>query len=143
MFFVDTNIILHAVNTDSPDHEPARRALETYSNSNDNWAVSWGVIYEYLRVSTHPRVFPKPLTIEQSWSFIHNILESQSLMLISETEAHQKVLESCRKDIHRLAGNLIHDFHIAVLMREHGMKEIVTLDTDFRAFPWIKIKPLE
>ena len=142
MFFVDTNILVHAVNSDSPDHRAARDAIESYANGSENWALSWGVLYEYLRITTHPRVFAKPLTMEQAWSFVADLFGSPLLMTISETEAHRAVLESCAKGSARLTGNLLHDFHIATLMREHGIKDIVTLDTDFRAFPWVRVKPI-
>jgi len=36
----------------------------------------------------------------------------------------------------------MHDFHIAVLMREHGVVDIATLDSDFRLFPWVFVRPL-
>ena len=40
-------------------------------------------------------------------------------------------------------GNLIHDFHTAVLMREHGLSRIYTRDTDFHRFPFLQpIDPL-
>lgn len=33
-----------------------------------------------------------------------------------------------------VAGNLMHDLHIAVLLREHGVSEFLTADTDFHRF---------
>jgi predicted nucleic acid-binding protein len=43
----------------------------------------------------------------------------------------------------RLGGNLVHDLHHAVLMREHGVRDILTCDTDFRLFSWIRIRTPE
>ncbi|MBA4387527.1 MAG: hypothetical protein C0404_06070 [Verrucomicrobia bacterium] len=130
------------MNTDSVEHKRAFKALESYANGAERWAISWGVIYEFLRVATHAKVFPKPLTTEQAYAFIREILRTPRLAIISETSVHQSVFETSAKETHRLCGNLLHDFHIAVLMREHGIRQIVTLDTDFRAFPWIVIKTL-
>lgn len=36
-----------------------------------------------------------------------------------------------------LAGNLLHDAHTAILMREHGVRRIATKDTDFRRFSFL------
>ena len=47
------------------------------------------------------------------------------------------------KNVGRLAGNIVHDFHSAVLMREHGIKDILTLDRDFRTFPWIELREIK
>jgi len=35
------------------------------------------------------------------------------------------------------SGNLFHDLHPAVLMREHGVARIMTADSDFRKFPFL------
>jgi predicted nucleic acid-binding protein len=37
------------------------------------------------------------------------------------------------------AGNLFHDIQTAVLMREHGVREIVTADSDFLQFRFLKV----
>ena len=38
-----------------------------------------------------------------------------------------------------LAGNLYHDAHTATLMREHGIRSIVTRDTDFHRFKFLEV----
>ena len=38
-----------------------------------------------------------------------------------------------------LRGNVMHDLHTAVLMREHGVSRICTRDSDFRHFPFLTI----
>lgn len=44
------------------------------------------------------------------------------------------------KELPVVAGNLVHDAHTAVLMREHGVKTIVTLDMDFHHFPFVTVE---
>ena len=139
MFLVDTNILLHAVNRDSPCHAADRASLESFINGREQWCLTWCIVYEYLRVATHPRVFKKPLTLLEAYDFIAPVYQADNCALISETGEHQNVLEQCQKQTHRLCGNLLHDLHIAVIMREHGVEEIVTRDLDFKAFPWVRI----
>jgi len=38
-----------------------------------------------------------------------------------------------------LAGNLLHDAHTAILMREHGIGRICTRDTDSNQFPFLEV----
>jgi predicted nucleic acid-binding protein len=38
-----------------------------------------------------------------------------------------------------LRGNLIHDAHTAILMREHGLRRIYTRDSDFHRFPFLEV----
>jgi len=42
------------------------------------------------------------------------------------------------RQVPHLRGNLMHDVHTAVLMREHGIRRIYTRDTDFHRFPFIE-----
>ena len=142
MVVVDTNVLLHAVNRDAPDHAAARETLEGLVNGLEPWALSWSIFYEYLRVATHPKVFPAPLTLEQAYRFIVDLMGGARCSVLTETEMHQQLVATCMRETHRLSGNLVHDFHTAVLLREHGVKEIITLDTDFKAFSWVKIRPL-
>ena len=143
MFLVDTNILLHAVNSDSPCHETDRGSLEAFINGPEQWCLTWGIIYEYLRVATHPRVFKRPLNFDNAYGFITPAIQAENCRILSETGEHQNVLEQSRKQTHRLCGNLLHDLHIAVIMREHGVKEIVTRDQDFKAFSWVCIREIE
>jgi predicted nucleic acid-binding protein len=139
---VDTNILLHAINPDSPDASRCSDALVSLVNGSENWAVSWGILYEFLRVATHQRIFPDPLTLEQAHGFVEEWISSAGCTVIAESDYHRQALAECLSEAPRLAGNTLHDFHKAVLMREHGIPEILTLDQDFRAFPWIAIRPL-
>jgi hypothetical protein len=38
-----------------------------------------------------------------------------------------------------LAGNLMHDAHTAILMREHGIRRICTRDTDFNQLAFLEV----
>ena len=38
-----------------------------------------------------------------------------------------------------LKGNIVHDAHTAILMREHGIREICTRDTDFHRFSFLTV----
>lgn len=42
-------------------------------------------------------------------------------------------------DLPALAGNLFHDAHTAILMREHGIRRICSRDTDFHRFAFLEV----
>ena len=48
------------------------------------------------------------------------------------------VVAELLREIPHLSGNLMHDAHTAALMREHGIRRIVTRDTDFHRFPFLE-----
>lgn len=139
MILVDTNVLLYAINKDAERHTTSRQFIEWVVNGSQPWALSWGIAYEFLRVATHPRVFRRPLSVGRAYEFLDAILLCDHCVLLTETIYHQKVMQDAIGEVHRVSGNSIHDLHHAILMREHGIKDIVTYDSDFRAFPWIVV----
>ena len=43
------------------------------------------------------------------------------------------------EELPELRGNIVHDLHTAVLMREHGISRICTRDADFHRFPFLSV----
>jgi predicted nucleic acid-binding protein len=103
------------------------------------WALTWPIVHEFLRVATHARVFPQPLNARQALDFLSPLLESDLVSLLSPTERHRRVMTETTSEFGAPAGNLFHDLHTAVLMREHGVSEIMTADTDFRKFSFLVV----
>jgi predicted nucleic acid-binding protein len=101
--------------------------------------LTWSIVYEFLRVATHPRVFRQPLSISQAWSFIEALLLSQSVGLLTESDNHAALAAELIADMPELRGNLVFDARTAVLMREHGVRTICTRDTDFNRFPFLEV----
>ncbi len=133
---------MNALNADVTDQARAAQVLEDLVNGSEHWALSWTVIYEFLRVVTHPRVFARPLSVGEACAFIDELAESPTCTVITESFQHSQQLRESIEDIPRLAGTILHDFHIAVLMREHGITNLLTFDTDFRAFSWVNTREL-
>ena len=138
-FLVDTNLLVYAVNKDCIEHRPARTAIEHWLSGTVPWSLTWAVIYEYLRVVTHPRVFRQPLIAQQALSFVEPILASDLVSILIPTDRHEAVLREMVQEFGRPAGNIFHDLHTATLMREHGVTEIMTADVDFRKFTFLTV----
>lgn len=138
MFVVDTNVLVYAADEDSPYHARCRELLDGWRRQASAWYVTWGIFYEFLRVTTHPRVFSTPWSAAQAWSFIEAVLAAPGLGVLVPTERHVAVAAEVMRDVPHLSGNLMHDAQTAVLMREHGIKTIHTRDTDFHRFPFLE-----
>jgi len=134
MFVVDTNILIYAADQDSSSHDRCYALLEEWRRQKSAWYVTWGIIYEFLRVSTHPKVFRKPWAAVQSWKFVEALLASPFLGILR----HAEVAASVIAEIPSLSGNLMYDAHTAILMREHGIHKIYTHDMDFHRFSFIR-----
>jgi uncharacterized protein len=136
---VDTNILVYAADADSPWHAESRGWIERRRGQPDAWYVTWSILYEFMRVTTHPRVMRKPWTAPQAMTFVSALLASPGLGLLVATERHARVVEQVVAALPWLAGNLIHDAHTAILMREHGVSRICTRDADFHRFPFLEV----
>jgi toxin-antitoxin system PIN domain toxin len=137
VFVVDTNVLVYAADDDSPFHQTCHGLLETWRRQAPAWYITWGICYEFLRVTTHPKVFHKPWSATKAWAFLEAILASPSLDVLIPTDRHAAVAASVINEIPHLVGNIMHDAETAILMREHGIKIICTRDTDFHRFPFL------
>lgn len=139
MFVVDTNVLIYAADTSAPAHQRCRILLESWRIGSQAWHLTWPIVYEFLRVATHPRVFRTPCSIESAAQFVGALLDAPALAVLSPTDRHGEVLSELLEEVPGLAGNVLHDVHTVSLMREHGVRTIFTRDADFRRFPGIDV----
>lgn len=139
MLAVDTNVLVYAADADSPFHDACRAWLESQRARPDAWYTTWTVVYEFLRVTTHPRVMRRPWNVGTAWKFIEVLLDSPGLAILVETERHAAVARELVDELPDLAGNIVHNAHTAILLREHGISRICTRDTDFARFPFLEM----
>lgn len=143
MFVVDTNVLVYAADDSAPEHQRCRALLESWRRRSGAWYLTWGICYEFLRVVTHPRVLRRPWTMQSAVRFLAAVQEAPALGLLAPTERHALVLADVVGEVSGLSGNVVHDTHTAVLMREHGVRRICTRDTDFHRFPFLEpVDPL-
>ena len=103
------------------------------------WFLTWNICYEFLRVSTHPHVFVRPWSLPHAREFLEALMAAPSTSMLIATERHARVLKQCAEEMPEIRGNLLHDLHTAVLMREHGISRIVTRDADFSRFDFLEV----
>jgi len=138
MFVVDTNIFVYAADENSPFRKSCRGKIEDWRCQTTPWYSTWGILYEFLRVITHPRIFRKPWTAPKAWEFLEAILASPSFGLLVPSAKHAEIAAEVVRNSKNLRGNLLYDAQTAILMREHGIKRIYTRDTDFHRFPFLE-----
>lgn len=138
MFVIDTNVLVYAADADSPFHGLCQQRLEEWRRQPEAWYLTWGIIYEFLRVITHPRIFRKPWPVVEAWAFLETVLVSPALGFLVPTDRHPAVAAEVIRQSPLLSGNLLLDAQTAVLMKEHGIRRIYTRDTDFHRFPFLE-----
>ena len=139
MLVFDTNVLIDAANADSEFHEPCRRILEQARRDPSPAFLTWSICYEFMRVTTHPRIHRPRWHLKNSWLFIQTLLESPGFSVLTPSDRHAAVLSQTISELSDIRGNLVHDLHIASLMREHGVSRICTRDADFHRFRFLEV----
>ena len=80
---IDTNILIYAVHTEAAHHLAAKTFVEN-QRGHEGFFVTWSVLYEWLRITTHPRVFSKPLDPEAAVRFIQELIASPRIDVLTD-----------------------------------------------------------
>lgn len=132
MRIVDANVLLHAVNEASPRHEAARTWLEVALAGRETVGFAWLALLAFLRLSTHPAVFPRPLEVRDAVDTIRDWLAQPPVVVVSPSGRHLEVLAGLLAET-GTAANLVNDAHLAALAVEHDAV-LVSFDADFVRF---------
>ncbi len=136
---LDTNILIYAHFDQYPEHAKSRDFLRGLLLRPDAFYLGWQVYYEYLRLATHPRLHKIPLTSKRAAEDMRVYLGDPRCRVLVETESHQRTIEEILKKLPSARGNFLHDCHYATLLKEHAVDTIVTADTDFKKFDFLKV----
>jgi hypothetical protein len=141
VILVDANLLLYAHIREYPQHEAAHRWLDGRLNDTPRVGLPWHSLLAFVRISSNPRLFPKPLSVGRAWDQVSSWLTHESVWIPGPTAKHQEVLGGF------LAGatfnaNLVSDAHLAALAIEHGLT-LCSSDGDFAEFAGLTwINPL-
>ncbi len=133
MRIVDTSVLLPAVSPSLPHHAVARGALEAAINSERPVGLTWVVVNAFLRLTTKPGLFERPLTIDEAWELVDGWREHPNVRVVQETEDHARLWSELLRGA-GAGGDLTTDAWIAAIAIAHGAS-VVTLDADFARFP--------
>lgn len=136
MVVVDANVLLHAVNDESPSHVVARDWLDSALDGADTVGLAWVALLAFVRISTRPGIYPRPLSPADAMDVVEGWLSRPSAVVIEPTPRHAAVLRGLLEGV-GTAGNLTTDAHLAALAWEHKA-EVVSFDRDFQRFAGLR-----
>ena len=141
MILVDANILIYAIDRDSPHHARARRWLEETLSGDTRVGLPWIVILAFIRLTTRPGIVRSPMPPDRAVAFVDAWLRQPYVTALGPGEHHWAVLSNLLRSS-GTAGNLTSDAHVAALALEHGCT-IVSADNDFRRFSGVThVNPL-
>ena len=132
MILVDANLLIYASYEGAVQHEAARVWLEERLNSGARVGLPWVSLLAFVRITTNPRVFERPLSVQQATSQVNDWLSLNTVWTPAATERHGQVLTQLLAEV-GTGGNLVTDAHLAALSVEHGLT-LCSTDRDFAKF---------
>jgi len=136
---VDVNVLLYASDESSPFHAKALDLLDRLAREPDVFYLFWPVVFGYLRIATHPTVFPRPLSPEHAMSNVEQLLTLPHARTAGEDEGFWRIYGVVTADL-VVRGNLVSDGHLVALMRQNGVATLWTHDRDFRKFDQVRVR---
>ena len=133
MIIIDANLLIYAVNEDAPVHRQAKEWLERTLSGNETVGLPWNVLLAFLRVTTRPGLFRRPLPVEDAMDLVASWIERETVTLIHPGAKHYQILRGLLVEL-GTGGNLTSDAHVAAIAIEHGAT-LCSMDGDFARFP--------
>ena len=142
MKIVDINLLVYAINKDTPYHSKAKKWLEDSLSSDEPFGFAWIVILGFLRIVTNGRIMPKPLSPEAAIEIVNEWIQLPPALTIVPSHQHWSIFKELLMPL-GTAANLTSDAHLAALAIEHGAR-LYSTDNDFSRFKSLRwTNPIE
>jgi len=132
VIILDANLLLYAYNVSFDLHPRAKAWLEHTLSAPVPVGLPWATILAFLRITTNPRAFTRPLTPTEATTIVSTWLAHPTVTLVQPGARHWEILSRMLVDT-RSRGARVSDAHLAALAVEHGAV-LYTTDRDFRLF---------
>ena len=132
MILVDANLLLYAYNPRAVEHEASRTWLEATLSGSRLVRFAWLTLWAFLRISTNPHVFERPLSMAEAEALVSSWLAQPAAGVIEPGERHWEILQGLTR-AGQTAGPLAMDAALAAIAIEHGAT-LCTTDRDFSRF---------
>lgn len=141
MILVDANLLLYAKLSIYPQHDASRRWLDEKLSGDVPVGLPWPSLLAFLRVSTNPRLFQRPLSSEAAWSQVERWLTAPTAWIPCPSDRHLPVLGELIA-IDPIHPDRVSDLHLAALAIEHGLV-LCSTDRGFSRYPRLRwLNPL-
>jgi toxin-antitoxin system PIN domain toxin len=141
VILVDANLLIYAIDSDSPQHGRARPRLERVLSGADPVGSPWIVLLAFIRITAREGIMRRPLPPAAALDHVASWLRQPCVEVTLPGEHHWPILRRLMEAT-GTAGNLTSDAHIAARALERGAA-VCSTDHDFARFPGIRhVNPL-
>lgn len=136
MIIPDVNLLLYACDSGSPFHAAAALWWEKCLSGDEPVGLAPVVLFGFLRLGTHPRVFREPMTPAEAAGHVRSWQSQPVVQVIELGAGHvEKVMEFL--EAAGTGGNLVTDAQIAACAMEWG-GVVHTADAGFLRFRGVR-----
>ena len=133
MMLPDVNVLIYAFRRDMAQHAICRPWLERLVESDTRFGVSPLALVAVVRITTNPRVFRTPSSIDEAFAFCDNLLGQPHCQIVDPGERHFDIFRRLCIET-ETCGSRVTDAWFAALAVEWGC-DWITLDRDYARFP--------
>jgi toxin-antitoxin system PIN domain toxin len=136
MILPDVNVLIYAFRKDVPQYPLCRKWLDRVVFGEERFGISPLALAAVVRVTTNPRCYPNPSSIEAALGFGDDLLGQPHCVVVEPGERHWDIFKRlCIETNTR--GPTVTDAWYAALAIEWGC-EWITLDRDYSRFPGLR-----
>jgi toxin-antitoxin system PIN domain toxin len=136
LILVDANLLLYAYHPRAEQHEVSRAWLEAALSGSRLVRFAWLTLWAFLRISTNPRAFDRPLSATEAEGAVSSWLAQPTAGILDPGERYWQILRALMRES-QVSGPLVMDAALAALAIEHGAT-LHSTDRDFTRFPGLK-----
>jgi toxin-antitoxin system PIN domain toxin len=133
---LDTNVLIYAHRSATPEHKAARAAIERAAASGA-WGFAAPVVAEFWAVATHPASRGRASTPDEALRFL-TAFENAGAHVWTPGAGFGIRLAQVAADLN-VSGNRVFDLQIALCAFEGGARELWSADARFATIPGLRL----
>ena len=138
MIAIDTNLLVYAHRSQTPEHAAARAALERAASDPDGWGTTLTNVLEFWSIVTHPAATGRPSTPAQALRFFAGLTAGGLADIWVPGAGFADRLMRVARDL-GVKGVRVFDLAVALTAFEAGASEVWTHDLHFRSVPGLRV----
>jgi len=136
MMLVDANLLIYAVDADSPHHARVRAWWEALLSGPHSVGLPWLVLLAFIRITTHTRIMQHPMAVDDALAYVERWLGVPDVTVVDAPPGMYPQL-AAELRASGTGGNLSNDTFLAVLARALDAT-LCSADNDFRRYRNLK-----
>ena len=126
MMSFDTNLVVHAVNSDSPSHKAARKFLQTVGEQRNVVVCELMLVEVFLKLC-NGRIFKRPMTTKQAGEYCETLRANQNWLLVESAPVMDEVWTWTQQ--RNFAFRRLIDIRLGLTLRYHDVTKFATTNT--------------